>query len=56
MLRSEGFLSLATRFSDRFVVVDASGTPDETDKHVRNAIKDYLQITAPAGSVPAHAE
>ena len=52
----EGFLSLATRFSDRFVVVDASGTPDETDKHVRNAIKDYLQITAPAGSVPAHAE
>ena len=52
----QGFLSLAKRFSDRFVVVDASGTPDETDKYVRQAMRDYLQITAPAGSMPTHAE
>ena len=52
----EGFLSLAKRFSDRFIIVDASGTPDETDKFVSKAMRDYLQKTASAGSVLANAE
>lgn len=38
----EGFLELAQRFSERFVVIDASGTPDETDKIVIEAVSARL--------------
>ena len=52
----EGFLFLAKRFSDRFIIVDASGTPDETNKFVSKAMRDYLQKTASAGSISTNAE
>ena len=40
----EGFLELAKHFSSRFVVIDASGTPDETDKIVIEAVKARLTL------------
>ena len=40
----EGFLELAQRFSTRFVVIDASGTPDETDDIVIETVKARLTL------------
>ena len=40
----EGFLELAQLFSTRFVVIDASGTPDETDDIVIEAVKARLAV------------
>ena len=39
----DGFVTLARNEPDRFVVVDARGTPEETDKLVRQHIMERLQ-------------
>ena len=34
----QGYLELAERYKDRFIVIDASGTKEQTHEKIKNAL------------------
>ena len=43
----DGFMALAKQAPDRIVIVDASGTPEQTDKQVKQHLTNQLNLTGP---------